>query len=382
MSYLWYWPDGGWDFAAWKSRQSWEPVVSEQSGSAEPLPLFADCPPGKRLERWEQARAGWQAVSAEVLGSVNDVPPATMSWEYLGDEFVVTPPAPGHSYAMRRLRYPLTDDEWGYAWLLTPRDPTGHAGTEPRPAVVALHQTTASGKAEVVGLETTGNTSHVQYAAELAARGFVVLAPDAIAFGERQAGHTNAHYRSAEEFFAAHPDGSVMAKMAFDVSRAVDLLQVLPQADARRVGCIGHSHGAYGTLFAMLAEPRIAAGVASCGLNLLRRDPSRHRWWRQTALIPRLGLYAPAVEQTPLDFHHWLALVAPRPLMVVAGRRDAIFPDVGEARWLDQVREVYAAYGADGSFVPWVFDGPHTFPPAARRQAYRMLAGVLDLPES
>ncbi|MET9018431.1 dienelactone hydrolase family protein [Actinopolymorpha sp. NPDC004070] len=373
MSYLWYWPDGGWDFEAWKARRSWEPVISEQSGSAEPLPLLDRCPPEERLKRWEHARTGWQAVSAEVLGSVTDVPPATVGWEYLGEEFVVSPPAPGRSYAMRRLRYRLTDDEWGYAWLLTPRDV---AILESRPAAIALHQTTASGKAEVVGLEASGNTGHVQYAAELAARGFVVLAPDAIAFGERQAGHANARYRSAEEFFTAHPDGSVMAKMAFDVSRAVDLLEVLPQVDARRIGCIGHSHGAYGTVFAMLAEPRIAAGVASCGLNLLRRDPSPHRWWRQTALIPRLGLYA-TVEQMPLDFHHWLALVAPRPLMVVAGRQDAIFPDLGEARWLDQVREVYAAYGAEQSFVPWVFDGPHTFPPAARQQAYRMLTDTL-----
>ncbi|MGW0229950.1 alpha/beta hydrolase family protein [Actinopolymorpha singaporensis] len=377
MSYLWYWPDGGWDFAAWKARQTWESVVSEQSGSAEPLPLLAGRSPEERLAGWEQARAGWQSVSAEILGSVTDEPPATMSWEYLGDEFVVSPPAPGHPYAMRRLRYLLTREEWGYAWLLTPTD-----AIEPRPAVIALHQTTASGKAEVVGLETTGNTSHVRYAAELAARGFVVLAPDAIAFGERQAGHANARYRSAEEFFAAHPDGSVMAKMSFDVSRAVDLLEVVPQVDGRRIGCIGHSHGAYGTVFAMLGEPRIAAGVASCGLNLLRRDPSPHRWWLQTALIPRLGLYAPAVQQTPLDFHHWLALVAPRPLMVVAGTRDAIFPDVGEARWLDQVREVYRAYGAEQSFVRWVFDGPHAFPPAARHHAYRMLTEALRLSES
>jgi dienelactone hydrolase len=155
-------------------------------------------------------------------------------------------------------------------------------------------------------------------------------------------------------------------------------MHLLPQVDARRIGCVGHSHGAYGTLFAMLAEPRIAAGVLSCGLNLLRRDPSPNRWWEKTALIPRLGLYAPAIEQTPLDFHHWLALVAPRPLMVVGGTQDTIFPNLGEVRWLDQVRGVYAAYGAEHAFVPWIFDGPHTFPPAARQEAYNLLAEALQ----
>ncbi|GAA4978949.1 alpha/beta hydrolase family protein [Actinopolymorpha pittospori] len=371
MSYLWYWPDGGWDFAAWKAKHPWEPVRSEQSGVADPLPLVSESGSGSEdLERWKRERLHWQRVSEELLGTVSDLPPSTMRWEYLGPEFVVSnTPAP---YAMRRLRYTLTDAEWGYAWLLTPR-----GATEPRPSIIALHQTSPSGKAEVVGLEVRASGSYMQYAAELAERGFVVFAPDAIAFGERQAGHPNAHYRYAEEFFEAHPAGSVMAKMAFDVSRAVDLLETLPQVDPRRIGCIGHSHGAYGTLFAMLAEPRIRAGVLSCGLNLLRADPSPDRWWSRTALIPRLGYYEAAIEQTPLDFHHWLALVAPRPLMVVAGMQDLIFPNVGEARWLDQVRRVYGLYGAERSLRPWIFDGAHAFPAEARADAYRMFAEAL-----
>lgn len=371
MSFLWYWPDGGWDFAAWKRTHPWDPVLSAQSGSAEPLPLVsASGSDPAKLERWRKERATWQRISDELLGTVSDLPPRRMRWEHLGPELVVrNAPNP---YTMRRLRYTLTDVEWGYAWLLAPQDDAG-----PRPTVIALHQTTPSGKAEVVGLEVRNSGSYMQYAAELAEQGFVVLAPDAVAFGERQAGHPNAHYRSANAFFDAHPDGSVMAKMTFDVSRAIDLLEVLPQADASRIGCIGHSHGAYGTLFAMLADPRIRAGVASCGLNLLRADPSPERWWSKTALIPRLGYYDSAVEQTPLDFHHWLALVAPRPLMVVAGRQDSIFPNLGDAPWLELARQIYALYGAEESLRPWIFDGPHAFPADARQDAYRMLADAL-----
>src|SRR5207249_4987396 len=127
--------------------------------------------------------------------------------------------------------------------------------------------------------------------AELAAASFAVLAPDAIGFGERQAAHANAKYRSADDFFAMHLHGSVMAKMAYDTSRACDLLAALPQTQKLKIGCLGHSHGGYGTLFGMLHEPRIQAGVISCGVSLLRKDPSPNRWWRKTALIPRLGFY-------------------------------------------------------------------------------------------
>src|SRR5579884_2188147 len=300
MSYLWYWPAGGWDFQAWKADHAWEPITSPQSGRWDLQP------PASRettLEAWLAAREDWLQVVRELLGVVTDTPPESPRWEIL-EEYAE------RGYDRCRVRYALTDSEWGYAWLLTPRPANG-----PRPAVIALHQTVPQGKDEPVGLE---GDPQLAYGKELAERGFVVLAPDAIAFGERLGRHPHAYYRSAEAFFQAHPQGSVMAKMIFDVQRAVGYLQALPEVDGAKIGCIGHSHGAYGTLFAMLFEPRLRAGVLSCGFTTLRTDPTPQRWWRSTALLPRLGFYADCIEQTPLDFHHLLALIAPRPLMVVA----------------------------------------------------------------
>ena len=119
------------------------------------------------------------------------------------------------------------------------------------------------------------------YARDLVKQGCLVFAPDAIGFGERQKDHPHALYRSADQFFQAHPCGSVMAKMIYDVQRAIDLLEILPEVRAERVGCIGHSHGAYGTLFAMLFEPRIRAGVVSCELrkSSLRGSPMTWTAW-------------------------------------------------------------------------------------------------------
>jgi dipeptidyl aminopeptidase/acylaminoacyl peptidase len=370
VSYLWYWPDGGWDFEEWCRGHSWEPVYSEQSGRSEPLPLVLDPLKPESAGEWERSAERWRRVSDEVLSAVSDRPPQTMRWEFLGEELTSTSRP---VYSLRRLRYTLTEDEWGYAWLLVPR-----GARRPRAAVIALHQTSLSGKSEVIGLERSGPDDYMHYAVELAAEGFVVLAPDAIGFGERQAGHGNAYYRSARQFYEAHPEGSVVAKMVFDVSRAVDLLERLPEVDGARIGCIGHSHGGYGTLFAMAHEPRIEAGVISCGMNLLRDDPKAHRWWRQTALIPRLGFYKGRIEQTPMDFHHWLALVAPRPVMVVAGTDDEVFPNCAAlSSRLELVRAVYELSGAGKNLEAWIFEGAHSFPPEARRQAYHTLAGVL-----
>jgi dienelactone hydrolase len=368
MSYLWYWPDGGWDFDMWKRRQRWRPIATEQSGRREPLPLVTN---GATRAAWERQARAWRRTSDEILGKLRDRKPRRMRWEFLGD--ALAPQRRGRGtrspYTMRRLRYTLTAREFGYAWLLTP------ASRRSKGSVIALHQTAPNGKAVPVRLEPVPEAPDgTYYAAELAERGFAVLAPDQIAFGERQAAHRNARYRSADEFYAAHPDGSVMAKMAYDTARAVDLLRALPGVDGERIGCVGHSHGAYGTLFAMVADDRIRAGVASCGINLLRDDPGVDRWWRRTALIPRLGLYEGRIVATPIDFHHWLALVAPRPFMLVAALRDHIYPNTGGlAAAVELVRGVYDLYGAGERLVCHAFDGPHAFAAAARRRAYAML---------
>jgi len=360
MSYLWYWPSGGWDFDAWRATCTWRPVEGSQSGEAELVRLVDR---GQTLDEWLLRKAKIAAVVTELLGRVEDTPPAEPEWEVL--ETHADP-----ALVRRRLRYRLTPREWGYAWLLMPRN-----AIEPLPAVIALHQTVPDGKDEPVGLNVDPERA---YGRELAERGFAVLVPDAIGFGERAKDHWNSLYRSADGFFAVHPEGSVMAKMAYDTSRAVDLLQVLPGTDASRVGCIGHSHGGYGTLFAMMADERIGAGVISCGISGFRSDPTPERWWRMTALIPRLGLYEGRIAEIPIDFHHLLALVAPRPLFVSAALRDAIFPNTENVRqMLKLVRPVYELYGAEGWLRSWVFDGDHCFPRQARSRAYRVLAEAL-----
>src|SRR5438552_5993173 len=89
MSYLWYWPAGGWDFEKWKSAQDWKPIRSEQSGRAELLPL----------ENFDADK--WRAIANQILGTVNDRPPKSVQWEPLGDEFEHHA---GGWYSLQRLR--------------------------------------------------------------------------------------------------------------------------------------------------------------------------------------------------------------------------------------------------------------------------------------
>src|SRR6185437_9547170 len=225
-----------------------------QSGKKDPIPLTTPSPtagqsaavlraaPPRATDAWRTQSQSWRNISNQILGTLSDAPPITPRHETLGRKY------DAGKFSMQRHRYSLTDEEWGYAWLLVPHK----IATSDNAAVLALHQTTCSGKSEVVGLDITpadnpDDTAGVTYAAELAERGFITLAPDAIAFGERQSGHRNAKYHSADEFFNAQPHASVMGKMAFDTSRALDFLQRNPESKSTKFASIGHSHGGYGT---------------------------------------------------------------------------------------------------------------------------------------
>ncbi len=167
---------------------------------------------------------------------------------------------------------------------------------------------------------------------------------------------------------------SFMGKMIWDVSRQIDFLETLPEVDSGRIGCIGHSHGAYGSLFAAAFEPRVRMVIASCGFTTLRSDPAPERWSHLTALIPQLGVYLPDVTSIPFDWQHVCGLVAPRPMFVWYATRDTIFPNTENLESvLKDVRTVYDVYGAGDALTWQNFDGPHQFPAAAREAAYEWL---------
>ena len=69
------------------------------------------------------------------------------------------------------------------------------------------------------------------------------------------------------------------------------------------------------------------------------------RLWKWHALLPRLGLFEGNQRQIPYDYDDVLALVAPRPCLVYAPKRDR-FADFAEvAACLDKAKKAWAADG-------------------------------------
>ena len=273
-------------------------------------------------------------------------------------------------YTRKKIEYHGDQGEPVRAYLFVP---TRLAGAK-APGLLCLHQTAREGKDQASGLDST--KPELAYGPLLAERGYVTLCPDAICFGERYqvGGSFYCHYGDAVRIYAGDAGRSIMSKMIDDAMRAVDVLCTLPEVDRDKIGSIGHSHGGYGTLFAMAFDERIKAGVVSCGFTCFRSDPTPERWFRRTALIPRLGGFEGQMKETPVDFHHLFAAIAPRSLFLSVALQDKIFPNVGDVEWIGKdLKTVYERENAGENFRMHNFDGPHSFTPEARDLAWAFL---------
>ena len=363
------WPGHSWERWRRVTTTTRPSVTSPQAGRQDLVPLLrtggTDSPQITTVRQWEDKRRRILAVLEEVLGrptSLTVPKPESVELDRTNLE----------DHVRVHIRIRAEPDDWIPAYLLVPR-PEPEA---PAPIVIVLHQTVRQGKDEPAGLK--GDRT-MMLARELVARGVTCLVPDVIGFGERIPPGAEV-YDGIIEFFRRHPGWSVMGKMCWDLSRCVDYIETLSWVDPKRVGCIGHSHGAYGTIFGAAFEPRIACAAASCGFTTLRADPRPDRWSELTPLIPQIGYYLPDVAAIPFDWHEIIALIAPRPFLNWATLNDSIFPRTENLRDVfAQLEEVYALYGAADRLAWRLAPGEHRFPDEARRWAYEWMEKQLGV---
>jgi dienelactone hydrolase len=253
--------------------------------------------------------------------------------------------------------------------------PKGLAPGERRPAIFAHHQHAGQfhlGKSEVAGL--AGNPEQA-YALELARRGYIVLAPDALCFEERGPYRGNLEQPREQtagqqferfEFTKRILFGSCLqTKLVWDMQRGLDYLEMRPEVDRARLGCIGHSLGGQQTFFLAALDERVRAAVSSCGFASMKavlRDEINHNFG---AYVPGWLLHG--------DTGDLLAEVAPRAFLALNGEQDRIFPQDGVRESFATARAAYRAQGVPERLELGLYPGGHGFSSEMRQRAYAWL---------
>ena len=180
----------------------------------------------------------------------------------------------------------------------------------------------------------------------LAYKGFLAVEYDQFGYGTR-------NRDSSLEFFVSHPERSALGVMVQDVRRIVDVLSLVPAADADRIALVGYALGGAVALHTAALDARIRAVASVCGFASMRLDAhgaateGLGRYCRIRPLLPRLGFFCGHERRVPYDYHELLALIAPRPALIYAPSLDQDWFPEDVVACYEAARHVYRMLGAE-----------------------------------
>lgn len=131
---------------------------------------------------------------------------------------------------------------------------------------------------------------------------------------------------------------TLIGERTWDISRAVDLLETMPEViDAKKILLTGNSGGGTATYYAACVEPRITMAVPSSSICSYKHSIV---WKRHCPCnyIPNIAKY--------VDMGELACLIAPRPLVIVAGVLDHGFHIDGSREIFETVQKIYDKAGA------------------------------------
>ena len=192
----------------------------------------------------------------------------------------------------------------------------------------------------------------------------MVVAPDWRAFGERRLGGDFGQRDACNVFFIKGMlmGVNLLALNVWDALRSIEYLQLRPEVDPGRIGCVGLSYGGTMTLYAAALDERIKCAVVSGYLNSFEAYA--------------VGLGNTCGAQTPYGLLEYGessdvgCLIAPRPLLIESGIQDDGFPIEASREAAAAVRRAYDVAGVPDRFDVDEFDGGHRW---SGRKAYDWL---------
>ncbi len=284
-------------------------------------------------------------------------------------------------YEARKIVFNVSADCRVPAYLLVPH------GEGPFPAVIALHDHGGNfliGKEKVVRpfgvseevtqeaqLRTAGSYDGRFIGDELAKRGYVVFAMDALFWGER--GRREGVDYNMQQALASNllqMGMTWIGVITWDDVRSAEFVAGLPEVDGSRVGAVGLSMGCHRAWMLAAATDRVAAGVAVCwmGTTEALMSPGNNQVKGHSAysmLVPNLRNF--------LDYPDTAAIACPKPMMFFNGEQDGLFPVEGVRGAYRIMRQVWDSQGAGDRLVTKLWPLGHTFNLDMQAEAFAWL---------
>lgn len=142
--------------------------------------------------------------------------------------------------------------------------------------------------------------------------GWAALVIEQKGFGERSEGGASCQDLSLRELMSGR---TMLGQRVSDVILAINFIETQADLDLELIGCMGNSAGGTTTYFAAAIDPRISLAVVSCSFSTYETS-----WLK----YPHCACgFLPGILEVG-DMPDFAELIAPRKLLIVAGKEDNI----------------------------------------------------------
>ncbi|MBN2474837.1 MAG: dienelactone hydrolase family protein [Pirellulales bacterium] len=295
------------------------------------------------LDGWKRRRDTIRRRWHQFLGPLPRTRQGPPPWEVIAEDRPAV--QEGGGVVRQLIRYEVEPGLPVEAYLLKPSEP------RPRcPGVVVLHSTVRQTIRQPAGVEGSPEKA---FGLKMARRGYAAICPRCFLWSDDLSIPYDEHVK---RFRARHPRSKGMAKMLHDATVAVDILAALPEVDPQRLGAVGHSLGAKEVLYLAAFDERVRVAVSSEG-GIGTRFSNWDAPWYLGKDVLREGFTR--------EHHELLALVAPRPFLLLGGDSAD-----GARSWpfVEAVLPVYRLYGGTPRVGLFNHRQGHSVPPEAARR--------------
>ncbi|MFW5695694.1 MAG: alpha/beta hydrolase family protein [Alkalispirochaeta sp.] len=323
--------------------------------------LFADIRPRLTFDPAADLEA-WRRELAGALSSVIGTLPVPVALEPTWF------PAERSEHAtIQRVEFSVELELRAVGWLVTPPDRA--AVPSPRPTMICLQGHSSGGHISlgrtIFPEDPSALAEDHDYALQAVAHGYNAFVLEQRAFGEREDGrsladrkHFNPENPHTDErcrhlsMVALLLGRTLLGERVHDVKCAVSLIEPLPQVDPGRVGIMGNSGGGTASYYAAALDDRIAAVMPGCSVAPYAESIG--------AIDHCSDNYLPGAY-VHFDMPDIAGLIAPRPLVLVSGEQDPIFPIEATRAAAEHIQHIYDSAGAPGCLRHHVGPGGHRF---------------------
>jgi dienelactone hydrolase len=285
------------------------------------------------------------------------------------------------SYVARKMVINITAESRVLGYLLVPK------GKGPYPAVLLLHDHGAKfdiGKEKMVE-PFADSVRRIQSAREwvdknyggrfvgdeLAKRGYVCLAIDALNWSDRGGGGYEGQQAIASNLL--NMGISYAGLIAWEDMNAADFLSTQPQVDSAKIFALGFSMGSFRAWQVAALSDRIAGSVSICwfatrtgllvpGGNLTRGQSSF------TTTHPGLANY--------LDYADVASIACPKPMLFFNGEQDKLFPAASVKEGYAKLHTIWDSQNAGDRLVTKFWNTGHIFNREMQDEVFQWLNKV------